>query len=264
MILKPYEPDDAVMRLERKLAGAKAHERSDIERELRIRRAGIRGEREASYFLDFDFGASPNHAVIHNIRFEHEGYKAQIDHLLINRFYGFTILETKHFAGGLKIEEDGSFHRYDDYDKCFVPIPSPLAQVGRHAKLLLRILNSLNKHPRNFGFGMRLEPVVQSYVLVHTGSKIVRPTGFDTSRVIASDRFAEQFDMRLDRQYGGIKGALALLLLARITSRNKLRRLGTSLVELHKPLQPLVEIPSVSARLQKPSAAVSSAAKLAG
>lgn len=257
MILKPYEPDDAVARLERKLATARPDERTGIERELRIRRAGVKGEREASYFLDFDFGASSNHVVIHDLRLEHEGFTAQIDHLLINRFYGLTILETKHFAGGLKIEEDGSFHRYDDYERRFVPVPSPIAQVERHANLLSRVLNSMNAHPRVFGFGFRMEPVIESYVLVHTASKIVRPAGFDTSRVIASDRFSQHFHGRLDRKYGGAKSVLALLLLHRIISRKRLKSLGSSIVDLHKPARPYQEIPVVSARLQRPVAKAS-------
>lgn len=257
MILKPYEPDDAVARLERKLATARPDERTGIERELRIRRAGVKGEREASYFLDFDFGGSSNHVVIHDLRLEHEGFTAQIDHLLINRFYGLTILETKHFAGGLKIEEDGSFHRYDDCERRFVPVPSPIAQVERHANLLSRVLDSMNVHPRVFGFGFQMEPVIESYVLVHTASKIVRPTGFDTSRVIASDRFSQHFHGKLDRTYGGAKSVLALLLLHRIISRKRLKSLGSSMVDLHKPPRLPIEIPVVSARLRRPVAKAS-------
>jgi hypothetical protein len=256
MILKPYEPDDAVARLERKLAASRSHERSEIEREIRIRRAGAKGEREASYFLDFDFGASSNHAVIHNLRLEYEGFTAQIDHLLINRFYGLTVLETKYFSGGLKIEEDGSFHRYDEYDRCYVPIPSPVAQVERHVTLLSRLLRLTNQHLRRWGLGPRMEPIIESYVLVHTGSKIVRPAGFDTSRIMSSDRFAEHFNKRLDQKYGGIKSLLSLLLLFRILSRRRMLSFGMSLVEQHKPLRPLVEIPVVSAKMPQPIATI--------
>jgi hypothetical protein len=257
MILKPYEPDDAVARLERKLATARPDERSGIERELRIRRAGVKGEREASYFLNFDFGTSKNHAVIHNLRFEYDGFTAQIDHLLVDRLYGLTILETKNFSGGLKIEDDGSFHRYDEFDRSYVPIPSPIAQVERHASLLTKLLNSLNRHPRSCGFGCRMEPIIESYVLVHTASKILRPPNFDTSRVIASDRFSEHFNRKMDRRYGGVRSMFALLMLHRIMSRKRLAALGSTLIDLHTPPRPLAEIPIIAARLQTPVAKAS-------
>lgn len=252
MILKAYEPDDTIQRLERRLAASRAEDRPDIERELRMRRAGVKGEREASYFIDFDFGASSNHAVIHNLRLEHEGLSAQIDHLVINRFYELTVLETKHFSSGLKIDEDGSFHRYDTYERAYVPIASPLAQAERHATLIARYLRAMTKRPRSFGLGFQLEPKIECYILVNTDTKIVRPATFDTSRVIASDRLGEAFNKSLDKRYGGIKSMLSLALLARVMSRRSLNSFGALLVDGHKPPVPLRQIPVVSARMQQP------------
>src|SRR3546814_3580528 len=55
-------------------------------KELRNRRAGLKGERDSAYLIDFDYASSPNWAVIHDLRLEHGGRTAQIDHLLINRW----------------------------------------------------------------------------------------------------------------------------------------------------------------------------------
>ena len=58
-----------------------------IESEIRKIRAGMAGEKEAAYNIDFHYGEhKENWAVIHDLRVEYQGSTAQIDHLLINRF----------------------------------------------------------------------------------------------------------------------------------------------------------------------------------
>ncbi len=92
MLIKPYVPDEArLARLEKQAAlpgepGRRASE------ELRIRRAGQRGEKESAYLIDFDFGKSPNWAVLHDLQLEHGGRTAQIDHVLINRLLQVYVL----------------------------------------------------------------------------------------------------------------------------------------------------------------------------
>lgn len=56
--------------------------RALIEAEIRLMRAGDKGEREAAYEIDFHHGPSRNWAVIHDLRIEHEGRIAQIDQLV--------------------------------------------------------------------------------------------------------------------------------------------------------------------------------------
>ena len=80
--------------------------------ELRIRQAGIKGEKDAAYLIDFDYARSANWAVIHDLRVEHDGRTAQIDHVLINRWMDVYVLETKHTWGGIKITEEGEFLRW--------------------------------------------------------------------------------------------------------------------------------------------------------
>ena len=52
-----------------------------VERELKIMKAGERGEQDSAYFLDFAYGNSENWALIHDLRIEWQGRVAQIDHL---------------------------------------------------------------------------------------------------------------------------------------------------------------------------------------
>ncbi|MCX7177078.1 MAG: nuclease-related domain-containing protein [Proteobacteria bacterium] len=72
-------------------------QRKTVEKEIKIFRAGIKGEEESAYLIDFDFKASKNTAVIHDLRLESNGRVAQIDHLLIHRKLTVFVLETKHF-----------------------------------------------------------------------------------------------------------------------------------------------------------------------
>jgi hypothetical protein len=52
---------------------------------------------------------SKNWVIIHDLRIEYGGLVAQIDHLLINRFLDFYVLETKHYSQGVKVTERGEF-----------------------------------------------------------------------------------------------------------------------------------------------------------
>jgi hypothetical protein len=45
--------------------------------------------------------------VIHDLRIEHRGRVAQIDHLLINRVLDIFVLESKNYYYGVKISEEG-------------------------------------------------------------------------------------------------------------------------------------------------------------
>ena len=88
------------------------YQRFLIERELKTMRSGLYGEKDSAYYIDFYFGDSKNWAVIHDLRFEHKGKVAQIDHLLINRFFDIYVLESKNYAYKLKITPGGEFQTY--------------------------------------------------------------------------------------------------------------------------------------------------------
>jgi len=84
-----------------------------IERELKCLMSGDSGESSSAYYLDFRFNESKNWALIHDLRIEHSGMVAQIDHLLINRILDIHVLETKNYFYGIKITDDGEFLSYN-------------------------------------------------------------------------------------------------------------------------------------------------------
>jgi hypothetical protein len=172
----------ALNTLERLLtaAGGDRKKCAAIEEDIRTLRAGIEGERDAAYHIDFHVQDRKNSGVIHDLRIElSDGRTAQIDHLLINRAYIFYVLETKAFKHGVKITEEGEFLRWNDWKKTFEGMPSPLEQAERHGIVIQKLMASM---------GMP-EPEVRCFTLVSPKARIDRPKRFDTSRVVKADQF---------------------------------------------------------------------------
>jgi len=94
-----------------------AKQRSLIELELKSTMSGNSGEESSAYYINFRYKDSKNWAVIHDLRLEHRGLVAQIDHLLINCFLDLYVLESKNYFHGIKITEYGEFLRYNNDGK---------------------------------------------------------------------------------------------------------------------------------------------------
>lgn len=223
MIYKDTDNKDAVLAiLEKMLALAGPDKKALIERELRIMRAGVKGERESAYLIDFHLKDSTRTAVVHDLRLVlDDGRVAQIDHLLIHRTRRIYILETKHFAHGVKITEEGEFLRWNDWKKTYEGMPSPLAQNERHALVLRKVLESL-------GLG---ESPIETLVLVAPEARIDRPRKFDTSQVVKADQFME----RLHKSLEGAPVLTALSGLLKNTVSDSIGDIAKKLVALHRP-----------------------------
>lgn len=236
MLLKSADSkDELISRLEEELKTTANGYRSKLERQLRNLRAGIKAEDEAAYLINFDYAKSPNWVVIHDLRLEVGGRVAQIDHLLINRFLECYVLETKNFHSGLKITEDGEFLRWSNFTKNYEGMSSPIAQNDRHIAVLKDAFKTIKLPTR---LGMDLTPIFQSYVLVASHARVIRPQGFDTSRVIKADMLKATLDKQFDNP--GLLRAVGSL--ARLIDEGTLYGVGRRLSALHKPLHPKKEL----------------------
>lgn len=223
MIIKEADDKSAqVALLEALLAEATPEKRPRIKRELFAVAAGIKGEKEAAYLLDFRLRDSSATAVVHDLRLEIDGLVAQIDHLLVHRTYRFYVLETKHFRHGLKITEDGEFLRWDDFDKRFSGMPSPIEQNERHVAVLRKTLA---------GLGMA-EPAIKSFILVAPEARIDRPKKFDTSMVVKADQFVKKYEEDLGKT--SLLGAVGGLV--RTTVSDSVAVIADKLFALHQPI----------------------------
>lgn len=230
MILKPFRPKDAVVaELEALLESAPALIKPKIEQEIRLVRAGNKGEQESAYFIDFENGAHKNRVVLHDLRFEVNGRVAQIDHLMINRMLDVYVFETKHFNTGLKITEDGEFLRWNVYKKTFEGMPSPLAQNERHIQVLKDVFDQIEMPTR---LGLRLAPSFQTLILISPNARIDRPKKFDSSRVVKADLLGEV--IKKDAEETSVLGVFGSV--AKIVSLETIQDIGRQLMLRHSPI----------------------------
>jgi len=202
-----------------------------LERELRCIKSGAQGEKDAAYFIDFHFKSSKNWAVIHDLRLEHQGKVAQIDHLLINRFFEVYVLESKNFSSGVKITDTGEF--LVNYDNKYLPIESPIEQKKRHLIVIEDIFEQYDIMPKRLG--ITINPTFRSYILMSTKSRVIRPLNetFDTRMVIKADTLRTQIDKVFDNM-----GPLSVLTAAsKIVSSETLREVSERLSAVHRPIK---------------------------
>ena len=196
-----------------------------IDRELKFMRAGMKGESESAYDIDFYSGAHKNRIVIHDLRLEHNGRVAQIDHLILNRLLEVYVLETKHFSEGVSINEQGEFSIW--FGGKPSGIPSPLEQNDRHIEVLKDVFKTIQMPTR---MGFRLQPSFESLVLVSKNARIGRPKKFKTDRVLKSDQLETWIEKSVESG--------SPLSIAKIVSLETLTEIGKQLLALHKPLMP--------------------------
>lgn len=215
--------------LERLSRIAPVERKARIEHELRALRAGIKGEQEATYLIDFDFKDAQRTVVIHDLRLEINGRIAQIDHLLIHRTLNCFVLESKYFHSGIKITEDGEFLMWNDYKKVYEGMSSPIAQNERHIAVLKEAFEHIDMPTRA---GIKLSPTFHSFVLVSSKARIDRPKKFDTSHIIKSDVLLKTIDNQFEKH--GVVDVFTNI--ARVVSLDTVIEIGQRLIALHKPI----------------------------
>jgi hypothetical protein len=199
MIIKSRDPKDRdIAELDALLKQADAPgKRFLIERELRAMRAGIAGEEDCAYYINFYFGKSDNWCVIHDLRIEHQGSVAQIDHLLINRLFDIYVIESKNFSYDVTINDSGEF-TLKKGSRSF-GIASPIEQNKRHIFLLEKFIAAHGLAPSRLG--IPIVPRYRSVILMSPKSVITRPDRktFDTDMVIKADTLRTKIDEFVDR-----------------------------------------------------------------
>ena len=213
--------------LERELP---AEKKRFIERELKCLYSGDKGEKTPAYYLDFDFKDSKNWALIHDLRFEHNGDVAQIDHLLIGRMMDVYVIETKNFSAGVSISDEGDFSYSYNNSPCH--ISSPIAQNERQIKLLDRFLSDNKLYPKRLG--VPLKPNYKNIVLISPEARLTKPNKglFDCSAVMKSDKFANYFKDDIDSD----DTLNSMVSIAKVISTDSLRSFAESLAFYHEPL----------------------------
>ena len=105
-------------------------QREFIEEERDNMLVGARGEKDAAYQIDFMLKDSKNWAIIHDLRLEHNGRVAQIDQLLIGRFFDIFVIESKNVKTALRVHAGGEFQVKTRWG--WKGMASPVEQNKRH------------------------------------------------------------------------------------------------------------------------------------
>lgn len=199
-----------------------------IERELNFIYSGDKGEASSEYYLNFQFKDSKNWALIHDLRIEHSGHVAQIDHLLIGRMMDVYVIESKNFSSGVEVSDDGDFSYL--YKNKPYAIPSPVAQNERHIHLLNRFLTENSLLPKRLG--VQLKPNYRNIVLISPESNLAKPKKglFNSSAVMKGDKFFSFFKKDLESD-----SLNSLISISKVISSESLRGFTEKLAFLHEP-----------------------------
>ncbi|MBI3772899.1 MAG: topoisomerase DNA-binding C4 zinc finger domain-containing protein [Gammaproteobacteria bacterium] len=200
-----------------------------VDRELKNLYSGKKGEETSAYYLDFDFKQKKNWVLIHDLRLEHDGDVAQIDHLLIGRMLDIYVIESKNFNYGVSISDEGDFSYF--YENRPYSIPSPIAQNERHIRLLERLLNDNGLLPTRLGITLR--PNYRNIVLISPQSRLTKPKKglYDCSAVMKADKFLERFNNDINDD-----SLSSVMSLAKVISQQSLYTFANKLVLMHKPI----------------------------
>ncbi len=196
-----------------------------IERELKNLHSGNKGEKTSAYYLDFDYSASKNWVIIHDLRLEHNGDVAQIDHLMIGRMLDIYVIESKNFTYGVSISDEGDFSYF--YNNRPISIPSPISQNERHIRLLDRFLSDNNLLPKRLG--VTIKPNYRNIVLISPQSRLTKPKSglYDCTAVMKADKFVERLKKDTDDE--------SLTNLAKVISSDSLKEVSEKIVLHHRP-----------------------------
>jgi hypothetical protein len=207
------------------ISGA-ANQQKDIEEEIIRIRAGVKGEKDAAYHIDFGWKDSRNYVVIHDLRLEHNGRVAQIDHLIVSRFLECHVLETKGYSREIQITETGEWEVKARFG--WKGVESPIEQNRRHIEVLKSFIKENGLAPKRLGLSLPI--TFHNWVLVGPGCQIRRKAE-DLDQVVKMDQFESKFFKRLDKE-GFISSVGSM---AKVVSSETIQEIGEALVGAHRP-----------------------------
>lgn len=100
-------------------------------------KAGHQQEKDVAFYLRREFGDDESILVINDLRLEHKGEHAQIDHLVVHPF-GLVIIESKSIHGEVKVNGNGEWSR--SYRGQWYGMPSPIRQAELQEALVKDLL----------------------------------------------------------------------------------------------------------------------------
>ncbi|MEW5990820.1 MAG: nuclease-related domain-containing protein [Chloroflexota bacterium] len=208
--------------------------RKRLEDEVWAVRAGIQGEREAAYAINFEYADREGYIVIHDLRIERPGRAAQIDHLIINRALDVWVCETKAFSEGVKIDERGHWYRYGG--RFAHGMESPVKQNERHLAVLRELFESGEvRLPRRV---VTIKPNLIPAVLISNNARIDIPKSKRAASAIDGLDTVIKIEQLVETIHRSIDERNPVRLIAKVVSPATILAIGEQLVALHRPMLP--------------------------
>lgn len=158
---------------------------------------------------------------------EHGGRVAQIDHLLINRFLDVWVCESKRFAEGIAINEQGECAMF--WNGKPQGVGSPYEQNAKHCAVLKELCDSgAVELPKRLG--ITIKPSFNGLVVVSKNSRITRPKakGWWDDGIVKADQVKAKIDKAFDSENNP-------LVMAKLVSSETVESVARSLSSLHVP-----------------------------
>lgn len=201
-------------------------QRERIEEEIDKVRAGAKGEKEAAYHIDFKLKDAKNWVVVHDLRLEHNGRVAQIDHLLIGRFFDVFVIESKNLKTAVRVNEDDEFEVKTRYG--WKGMASPVEQNKRHIQVLNELIRDEKLMPTRLG--MPIRPKFHNWVLVAPECNLVRGEQKEAT-ILKMDMFDKGLEQFIN--HSPLSEALSL---TKLCSAETVTTFAEKLVSFHKPI----------------------------
>ena len=201
-------------------------QREDIEDEIDNIRAGAKGEKDAAYHIDFKLKDSKNWVVIHDLRLEHNGRVAQVDHLLINRRFDIFVIESKNLRTAVRVNANEEFEVKTRWG--WKGMASPVEQNKRHIQVLSELISDEKLMPTRLGFQIR--PTFHNWVLVAPECNLARGENKEAT-ILKMDMFDKGLEQFINQS--SLSDALSI---AKLCSAETVTAFAEKLVGFHKPI----------------------------
>lgn len=145
--------------------------RSKIEQDIRILQYGIKGE--DSLMFELKNSHIPMY-ILHDLFFEKDGLKAQIDYLIITRKL-IIVIECKNMYGNISIDNHGNFTRSMKIGNQYIKkgIYNPITQNQRHLDMIHELRRSSKHFIFRSSFDKHFEEMYKSVVVLANPDSVI-------------------------------------------------------------------------------------------
>lgn len=202
-----------------------AAQRDKVQDEIKQTKVAAHGEEKAACYINYKLRDSNDYAVLHDLRLEHEGRVAQIDHLLVNRYLDVVLIESTTLSTALRVDEHGEFEVRTR--SSWKGIESPVERSHRYALVLEAVIAALDLAPRCMDVPIRRKH--HHWVLVSPECSLLKPSS--EQDILKMDQFGTRLE-QFGNENGNCLGA------AKLISSETLREFAQRLAAQHRPLVP--------------------------